>query len=376
MRVTVVGSGLFGLTVANLVAAKSAVEVKILERRSHIGGNAWSEFDAGTGVEYHKYGTHIFHTSNRKVINYVKQFTDFTSYEHRVWSRYDGQVFSLPINLLTLSQVYGRSFTPNQARDLFARYREIWANPTNLEEKALSLVGPDLYETLIKGYTIKQWQRDPRELPPEIITRLPVRLSYDNRYFSDTFQGLPVDGYAAWLTRMTEHPLIEIHTGQEFTRATYMRTHDEIIVYTGPIDEYFGYQHGSLHWRTIDLSFETIDELDYQGCPVMNYAEASDARTRTHEFRHLHPERPSSSYTLVAHEYSRDAQPGDEPYYPINTVADRDRLHLYRQLADAEEGTYFGGRLATFQYLDMHMAIASAISLYDNHLASLLDSGT
>jgi UDP-galactopyranose mutase len=371
----VVGSGFFGLTIAERCASELGLKVLVLERRHHLGGNAYSEIDPETGIEVHVYGTHLFHTSNKKVWDYVTRFTTFTGYQHRVFGKYQGQVYSLPMNLGLINQFFGKSHTPQEARELIASQSSEIAteDATNLEEKAISLIGRPLYEAFIKGYTAKQWQTDPTELSADIITRLPVRYTFDNRYFNDTYEGLPTDGYTAWLTRMTEHPNIEVRLETDFldptTGVAEAFKGTVPIVYTGPVDEYFGNSEGRLSWRTVDLERETVDVDDFQGTGVVNYNDQEVPWTRILEFKHLHPERtylPGKS--IIVHEYSRSAEEGDEPYYPINTAEDRAKLLKYRELAKREPMVLFGGRLGTYKYLDMHMAIGSALSMFENKL--------
>jgi UDP-galactopyranose mutase len=369
----VVGSGFFGLTIAERCAAELDLKVLILERRPHLGGNAYSEFDPETGIEVHKYGTHLFHTSNEKVWEYVNRFTTFTNYQHRVFGKYQGQVYSLPMNLALINQFFGKSHTPDEARALIAEQAsEIRTEDAqNLEEKAISLIGRPLYEAFIKGYTAKQWQTDPKELSADIITRLPVRYTFDNRYFNDKYEGLPTDGYTAWLTKMADHPNIEVRLETDFFDVADEFKGKVPIVYTGPVDEYFGNAEGRLSWRTVDLKSETLDVDDYQGTGVVNANDPDVPWTRELEFKHLHPERAAAykkNRTIVVREYSRFAEEGDEPYYPINTAEDRAKLLKYRDLATKEPMVLFGGRLGTYKYLDMHMAIASALSMYENKL--------
>ena len=268
----VAGSGFFGLTVAERCATELGLRVLVLERRDHIGGNAYSEFDPETGIEVHKYGTHLFHTSNERVWEYVSRFTAFTSYQHRVFGKYRGQAYSLPLNLGLINQFFGRSHTPDEARALIAEQASEFSADTasNLEEKAISLIGRPLYEAFIKGYTAKQWQRDPTELSADIITRLPVRYDFDNRYFNDTYEGLPVDGYTAWLERMADSPTIEMRLSTDYLYVADDYRGKVPVVYTGPIDEYFGHLEGRLSWRTVDLKIETLDVDDYQGTSVVN----------------------------------------------------------------------------------------------------------
>lgn len=373
----VVGSGFFGLTIAERCAAELDLKVLVVERRPHLGGNAYSEFDPETGIEVHKYGTHLFHTSNEKVWEYVNRFTTFTNYQHRVFGKYQGQVYSLPMNLALINQFFGKAHTPDEARALIAEQAsEIdTAAAGNLEEKAISLIGRPLYEAFIKGYTAKQWQTDPKELSAEIITRLPVRYTFDNRYFNDKYEGLPTDGYTAWLTRMADHPNIEVRLETDFldpaTGVAEQFKGRVPVVYTGPVDEYFDNVEGRLSWRTVDLESETLDVDDYQGTGVVNANDPEVPWTRELEFKHLHPERAAAykrNRTIVVREYSRFAEEGDEPYYPINTAEDREKLLKYRDRATKEPMVLFGGRLGTYKYLDMHMAIASALSMYENKL--------
>jgi UDP-galactopyranose mutase len=372
----VVGSGFFGLTIADRCARELGLKVQVIDRRDHIGGNAYTETDPDTGIEVHRYGAHLFHTSNQRVWEYVNRFTEFTPYQHRVYTTYRGEVFPMPINLGTINQFQRAAYSPDQARAWVAEQAaQLTGEPANLEEKAISLIGRPLYEAFIKGYTAKQWQTDPRELSADIISRLPVRYTYDNRYFSDTYEGLPVDGYTAWIERMADHPNITVtleadffDESQPFNQAATVGRLP--IVYTGPVDRYFASAHGDLSWRTLDFETEVVPVADFQGTPVMNYADTEIPYTRIHEFRHFHPERGyPADKTIIMREFSRAAGPADEPYYPINTPEDRERLLAYRQLARNEKDVLFGGRLGTYQYLDMHMAIGSALSMFDNKLA-------
>jgi UDP-galactopyranose mutase len=379
----VVGSGFFGLTIAERTATQLDKRVLVLERRYHLGGNAYSEPDPETGIEVHKYGAHLFHTSNKRVWDYVREFTDFTGYQHRVFTKYQGQVYPLPMNLALINQFFGRSFTPDEARALIAEQAaEIdTADAQNLEQKAISLIGRPLYEAFIRGYTAKQWQTDPRELSASIITRLPVRYTFNNRYFNDTYEGLPVDGYTAWLTRMADHPNIEVRCDTDYFDVREHIPPGTPTVYTGPLDRYFDYSAGRLGWRTVDLESESLSDCgDFQGTPVLNYADEDVPFTRIIEFRHFHPERDSypADKTVIVREYSRFAKEDDEPYYPINTPEDRGKLEHYRELAKAEarhRNVIFGGRLGTYKYLDMHMAIGSALTMFDNKIAPHLTDG-
>ena len=368
----IAGSGFFGLTIAERCASDLGLRVLVVERRHHIGGNAYSEPEPETGIEIHRYGAHLFHTSSSQVWEYANRFTAFTGYQHRVFSIYKGRVYPLPINLATICEYFGAAMSPDEARALIAgQAAEVKAGQaTNLEQKAVSLIGRPLYEAFIRGYTFKQWQTDPVDLPPEIITRLPVRYTFSNRYFSDTFEGLPADGYTAWLERMAGHPNIEVKLDTDFSGLRADAAGSVPVVYTGALDAYFDYAAGDLGWRTLDFDLEVLATGDFQGTPVMNYADADVPFTRIHEFRHFHPERDwyPRDKTVIMREFSRFAGRGDEPYYPINTAVDRERLLAYRELAGREPGVLFGGRLGTYKYLDMHMAIGSALTMYENRL--------
>ncbi|MET7997592.1 UDP-galactopyranose mutase [Amycolatopsis sp. NPDC005232] len=377
----VVGSGFFGLTVAERAAAELGKKVLVLERRSHLGGNAYSEAEPETGIEVHKYGAHLFHTSNKRVWEYVNRFTEFTGYQHRVFAKVKDQVYSFPMNLALINQFFGKSHTPDEARELIAKQASEFQTDAaeNLEEKAISLVGRPLYEAFIRGYTAKQWENDPKNLGANIITRLPVRYTFDNRYFNDTYEGLPVDGYTAWLEKMAEHENIEIRLNVD-----YFDVRDQIpagtpTVYTGPLDRYFDYSAGRFTWRTVDFESEVAETGDFQGAPVVNYNDQEVPYTRIIEFRHFHPERDyPKDKTVIFREFSRFATEDDEPYYPINTPENREKLESYRELAKAEareKNVLFGGRLGTYKYLDMHMAIGSALSMFDNKIAPHLTEG-
>lgn len=376
----VVGSGFFGLTIAERAASELGLEVLVIDRRDHIGGNAYSEVDPETGIEVHRYGAHLFHTSNPSVWDYVNRFTTFTGYQHKVYTTHRGEVFPMPVNLGTINQFFRSAYSPAEARALIQEQAaELETGEArNFEEKAISLIGRPLYEAFFRDYTAKQWQTDPKDLPAEVVSRLPVRYTYDNRYFNDTFEGLPTDGYTAWIERMADHPGIEVRLSTDFFDVSQpvnkAATVGQVpVVYTGPVDRYFDYANGALTWRTLDFEREVLQVGDFQGTPVMNYADLDTPYTRIHEFRHFHPEREyPRDKTIIMREFSRFAERGDEPYYPVNTAADREGLLSYRELAKEEPGVFFGGRLGTYQYLDMHMAIGSALSMFENKLRQAL----
>jgi len=378
----VVGSGFFGLTIAER-AAEAGLKVTVIDRRSHIGGNAYSEAEPETGIEVHRYGAHLFHTSNERVWEYVNRFTSFTNYVHRVYSTHNNQTFALPVNLHTINQFFNAAYTPDEARSLVKEQAGEFDVDTakNFYEKGVALVGRPLFEAFFAHYTAKQWQTSPEKLSGDIVSRLPVRYNYDNRYFNDKYEGLPVDGYTAWIERMADHPNITVHLNTDFFDSSQPFNKDDLagqipIVYTGPIDRYFNYSEGELSWRTLDFEEEVVNVGDYQGTPVMNYPDADVNFTRIHEFKHFHPERKDSyptDKTVIMREFSRFATKDDEPYYPVNTPEDRTGLLAYRELAKNEENVFFGGRLGTYQYLDMHMAIGSALSMWDNQISKITE---
>ncbi|MDN3309933.1 UDP-galactopyranose mutase [Microbacterium oryzae] len=377
MDLLVVGSGFFGLTIAER-AADAGRKVTVIDRRHHIGGNAYSENEPETGIEVHRYGAHLFHTSNEKVWEYVNRFTTFTNYVHRVYTNHSGVVYPLPVNLGTINQFFQAAYSPDEARALVREQAGEFDVKTarNFEEKGIALVGRPLFEAFFRDYTAKQWQTDPRQLSGDIISRLPVRYNYDNRYFNDTHEGLPTDGYTAWLERMADHPNIDVQLNVDFFDESQPLNKKALvgqvpIVYTGPVDRYFDDVEGALSWRTLDFEEEVLNVGDFQGTPVMNYPDADVPFTRIHEFKHFHPERADvypDDKTVIMREFSRFAQATDEPYYPVNTDEDRARLLAYRELAKGEKDVHFGGRLGTYQYLDMHMAIGSALSMWQNQL--------
>lgn len=371
----VVGAGFYGMTIAER-AASEGFNVVVIDKRDHIGGNAYSYSDPATGIEIHKYGPHVFHTNSESIFKYLSRFTEWEPYEQRTWSLSRGRIYPMPINLATICLFNNCLMSPEQARAWVQESAREISEPRNLEEKAISLIGRPLYEAFIKGYTWKQWQTDPRDLPAEIITRLPVRFNFDTRYFNDTYQSMPRDGYTAIFEKMRASRRISVHLGVDWFELDGRDRPPAPVVYTGPIDRYFGFRHGVLGWRTIDLELETLDKADFQGCPVMNYADQDTPWTRVSEFKHFYPSRESGGRTIIAREYSRAAGAADDPYYPINLAADKARYRAYRELARQEQDVLFGGRLGTYRYLDMHQAIGAALSAWEKDLRPRLTSAT
>lgn len=367
----VVGSGFFGLTIAREAAERCGLKVLILEKRDHVGGNAHSYVDSETNIEVHKYGSHLFHTSNERIWEYVNRFTKFNDYQHRVFTIHNKKVFSFPINLSTIGTFNGKYYSPDSAKELIKSQSQVDPSEVNmnLENRAISLIGKPLYDAFIKGYTQKQWETDPKLLPAEVITRIPVRFNFESKYFSDKYEGLPLGGYFAWINNMIDHPNISVELSTDFLARKKDFVGQVPIVYSGPIDSYFEFECGHLGWRTLDFENKVLPIRDFQGTSVMNYADLDVPFTRIHEFKHLHPERDHSEpITFISEEYSRIAKPEDEPYYPINLVSDRGKLENYRSMSRNEKDVWFGGRLGSYKYLDMHMAIGAALTLFENEL--------
>ncbi len=327
--------------------------------------------DKETGIECHKYGSHIFHTNNPEVMRYLERYDgSLNNYRHRVLSRHDGRIYQMPVNLSTIEALYGSSLTPQAAENLLRRDVERFDfASSNLEERALAQVGPRIYNALIKEYTWKQWGTDPKLLPAHTISRLPVRFSYKSDYFDDPWQGIPRDGYAAVLKKILAHPRIDVQLGVDYFAIRGRIPQDCLVVYTGPIDQYFNYQYGLLGWRTLRFEKEIIPLADYQGASVINYPDRDVPYTRIHEFRHYHPERVYiKDKTVIYKEYSCACGPGESPYYPINALADQQRLDLYLKASTIQERAIFGGRLGRYQYLDMDKTIAAALKAFKEEL--------
>ncbi|WP_415715497.1 UDP-galactopyranose mutase [Maridesulfovibrio sp.] len=367
----IVGAGITGCTVARHIADNMGEKVLVIDKRNHIGGNCHSQIDEETGIEVHSYGTHIFHTKERRVWDFLNRFTEFNSYRHKVVTTYKGRTFHMPVNLQTINSFFGISLKPHEVGDFIASKsaQENIINPQNLEEKAISLIGRELYEAFVKGYTLKQWECDPKELDASIITRLPFRHTYECDYFTDRYQGLPWDGYAKMFERMLDHELIETRLNSDFFELKNELPQDCRIYYSGPIDKYFNYCHGELTWRSLRFEYRVEDVPDYQGTSVMNYADIDVPYTRIHEYLHLHPERENKSKrTVTAREFSKTWKQGDEPYYPVNTVEDRNRLEFYLEEASGLDKVHFLGRLGRYKYYDMDKAVLAALEFCDGNL--------
>ena len=358
----IVGTGLYGAAFAR-EALKRGGRVMMVERRGHVGGNVYTEPVAG--IQVHRYGAHIFHTNDARIWRYVAQFAEMNRFTNSPVANYRGEMYSLPFNMYTFNRMWGVS-TPEEARArIDAQRSEIASEPRNLEEQAISLVGRDVYEKLIQGYTEKQWDRDCRELPAFIIRRLPVRLTYDNNYFSARFQGIPIGGYTQIIEKMIAGPEVRLNTDYLENRAA-LNAMAEKIVYTGPIDAYFDYALGPLAYRSLRFEQEILDTPNYQGNAVVNYTDRETPWTRIIEHKWfefgLDADGREIPYTVISREYPREWKRGDEPYYPVNDEKNGARYAQYRALADGEKNVIFGGRLGEYRYYDMDQALLSALN--------------
>ncbi|MBD3107616.1 UDP-galactopyranose mutase [Bacillus sp. AGMB 02131] len=354
----VVGSGLFGSVFA-YEAAKRGKRVKVIDKRNHIAGNVYTE--KMEDINVHKYGAHIFHTNDKEIWDYVNQFAEFNRYTNTPIANYNGEIYNLPFNMNTFNKLWG-VFTPEEAK---AKIEEQKAavqidEPKNLEEQAISLIGTDIYEKLIKGYTEKQWGRKATELPSFIIKRLPVRFTYDNNYFNDKYQGIPEGGYTQLVEKMLSSDLIDVELGVDFfdKKDEYLKDFPK-IVYTGMIDQFFNYEFGTLEYRSLHFENETLNVENYQGNAVVNYTDAETPYTRIIEHKHF--EFGTQAKTIITKEYPKTWVKGDEPYYPMNDDKNNTIFKQYLELADKTPNVIFGGRLGMYKYYDMHQVIDAAL---------------
>lgn len=358
----IVGSGLFGATFA-CEATRRGKRCLVVEKRNHVGGNIYC--DEADGIRIHRYGAHIFHTSIEPVWDYIRQFAVFNHYVNSPVANFHGELYNLPFNMNTFSKMWGVA-TPQQAKEKIASQRaEIKGEPHNLEEQAISLVGRDIYEKLIKGYTEKQWGRDCRALPPFIIRRLPVRFAFDNNYFSDPYQGIPMGGYTPIIEKMLSGCDVELNTDFNAQRDR-LGSLARRVIYTGPIDAFFDGAHGPLAYRSLRFETQRFDTDNYQGVAVMNFTDAETPYTRVIEHKHF--EFGTQSVTYVTWEYPLEWTPGCEPYYPVNDDENQQVFAQYQALADKERSVRFGGRLARYRYDDMDKTIANALALVRQEL--------
>lgn len=360
----IVGAGLYGSIFA-YEATKRGKKCLVIDKRSHIGGNIYCEDIEGINV--HKYGAHIFHTNNKKIWEYVNNFVEFNRYTNSPVANYNGEIYNLPFNMNTFNKLWG-VITPQEAKKKIEEQKKDAgiANPKNLEEQAISLVGTDIYEKLIKGYTEKQWGRSAKDLPSFIIKRLPVRFTYDNNYFNDRYQGIPIGGYNKIIEKMLEGSEIRLNV-DFFENRKELQALAKKTVFTGMIDQYFNYKHGVLEYRS--LNFETtIEENDnYQGNAVVNYTDRETPYTRIIEHKHF--EFGTQEKTVITKEFPTEWESGDEPYYPINDQRNNEIYDKYKGLAEKEANVIFGGRLGTYKYYDMHQVIGAALTTVEKEFA-------
>lgn len=355
----IVGAGLFGAVFARQMADKGK-KFLVIDKRPHIAGNIYSE--EIEGIQVHKYGPHIFHTSDEEVWNFIQRFAKFNHFHYEPVANYKGELYNLPFNMNTFHQIWGVNTPAEALKMLDEQRKEITGEPHNLEEQAISLIGRDIYEKLIKGYTQKQWGRPCRELPSFIIRRIPVRLRFDNNYFNDPYQGIPIGGYTKMVANMLEGTEVRLNCDY-LQNKEYYDSLAEKVVYTGPIDAYFGYQYGSLQYRSLRFETEVLDVDNYQGCAGMNFTDADTPYTRIVEHKHFEFGGGNEGKTVITREYSKEWKPGDEPYYAVNDEKNQDLYKRYRDMAEKEENVIFGGRLAEYKYYDMDKVIRRAIDL-------------
>ena len=357
----VVGAGFFGAVFAH-EATKRGKTCLVIDRRDHIGGNCYTETVAD--IHVHRYGAHIFHTSDKAVWSYVNQFAEFNNYVNSPVANYRGEIYNMPFNMNTFSRLWGIS-TPAEAKAIIARQSAAVTDPKNLEEQAISLVGKDIYEKLVKGYTEKQWGRSCAELPSFIIKRLPVRFTYNNNYFNDRYQGIPEGGYTPIFEKLLAGIEVRLNCDYLANREA-LRAMAKEVIYTGPIDQYFGYCYGPLQFRSLRFETEVLDTDNFQGNAVVNYTDRETPYTRIIEHKHF--EFGTQPKTVITREYPAEWHPGDEPYYTVNDEENNALYGRYAALAEQENGVHFGGRLGEYKYYDMDKVIASSLRLCERLL--------
>ncbi|MBF0205877.1 MAG: UDP-galactopyranose mutase [Oligoflexia bacterium] len=394
LKFLVVGAGFSGAVIAERIANIFDEVVLVIDKRAHLGGNCSSLTDSNTGIEYHRYGTHIFHTNNSEVWSYIQRFTKFNQYQHKVLTLHQGKTYPLPINLWTINMYLNKNFSPEEAekfinieisnKTTIESTNETASESTNniafeknihhhinLETKAISLIGSKLYNAFIRNYTYKQWNTCPSKLPAATINRLPVRFNYNTNYFDDPFQGIPNDGYEKIFEKILSHRKIKYLLSTDYQDIKNHLPPDCLIIYSAPIDEFFQYKLGPLGWRGLSFEKEVYKLKDYQGTAVMNFSDLDTPFTRIHEFKHLHPERKecfNRDQTVIYKEYSQNWLPGKIPYYPINTPENNSLYQKYVEAAKNEKHVVFVGRLGRYRYLDMDKAIGEALNIFENEI--------
>jgi UDP-galactopyranose mutase len=366
----IIGAGFFG-SICAYELTKQGYKCLILEKRDHIGGNCYTE--KTNNINIHKYGAHIFHTSNKKVWDYINELSEFNNYKHHVLANYKNEIYSLPFNMFTFNKLWGVN-TPEEAKKIITKQSSKVLEPSNLEEQAIKLVGTDVYKKLIKGYTEKQWMKPSNLLPKEIIKRLPVRFTYDNNYFYDTYQGVPIDGYTKIFEKLLKN--IEVKLEVDYLKdKKYWNHQAKKIIYTGPIDAFYDYQFGELEYKTVRFDHKRIETDNYQGTSVINYTDDKIPFTRTIEHKHF--ENSDSNVTWVTWEYPTEYKAKEtEPYYPVNDQENNLKYSQYKNLADNEKNIIFGGRLAEYKYYDMHQVIESALNFIKREINDNTNNNT
>lgn len=365
----IIGAGFSGCVLANRLVQALDCTIEIWDERSHTGGNCHTERDQETGIMIHKYGPHIFNTDKKEIWDFVNSFSEFRPYVHRVKAMSKGKVFSMPVNLLTINQFFGKSFSPAEARAFLNNLADkSLTNPQNFEEQALSFIGRDLYKAFFYGYTKKQWGCEPSALPASILKRIPVRFNYDDNYHNNTYTGIPIDGYTNIMQKMTSNVSIKIIHNKKF-RPSDDVSHFDHVFYTGPLDAYFNHVYGRLGYRTVTFE-KHVEEGDYQGLSQMNYCDEEVPYTRIAEHKHFAPWEHHEK-TIYFKEFSIETGPNDIPYYPKRLETDMHLLNKYREMAEQLTGVSFLGRLATYRYMDMHHVIGEALAFAENFIACI-----
>uniref|UniRef100_UPI00404A76C0 UDP-galactopyranose mutase n=1 Tax=Flavobacterium sp. TaxID=239 RepID=UPI00404A76C0 len=359
----IVGSGFFGSICAHELH-KAGRKVLVIDSRDHIGGNCYTE--KRDGINLHVYGAHIFHTSNKEVWQWINQFAEFNTYRHHVLATYDNEIYSLPFSMWTFNKIWGIHY-PHEAQEIINKQSSEIIEPTNLEEQAIKLVGNDVYEKLIKGYTHKQWMKHPKDLPKEIIKRLPVRFTWDNNYFYDIYQGIPIGGYTQIFEKLLEGIDLQLNTDYFTDNLPIYKK----VIYTGPIDKFFGYKYGELEYKTVRFEHENIKRPNYQGISVMNFTNYNIPYTRIIEHKHF--EGVDTDSTWISHEYPIEYKAGfNEPYYPVNDKYNNGIYEKYKiEAAKIKESVLFGGRLGEYKYFDMHQIVESALGFIKSELRTI-----
>lgn len=367
MNIAIVGAGFSGAVIAHRLAHETDCRITVFDERDHVAGNCHTSRDIETGVMEHRYGPHIFHTSDKRVWDFVNTLATFRPYVNRVKAVTPRGLFTLPLNLLTINQFFGRTMSPAEAKTFVAGLGDASIeHPKNFEEQALRLMGRDLYENFFRGYTVKQWGCEPTELPASILQRLPIRFNYDDNYYNSTWQGIPEEGYTAMVEKLLSHDAISLRLGTRFHRAD--AAHYDHVFHTGPLDAYYDHAFGRLGYRTVHFE-RIVADGDYQGNAVINHTSPDTPFTRVAEHKHFTPWE-NHDKTLVFREYSRATAANDTPYYPMRRESDQAMLESYLALARKEPRTTFLGRLATYRYLDMHLVIGEALALADEWISA------